>query len=338
VNGDQRSASGAKPDAHDDETRHRVSRLLAQIWPNSTVATFQRVEKGISSLTYVLVVETDHGPVRLFAKCAPSGRRPTKNMDVMRQAQVLSYLRDIPEVPAPAVIVQDPGEPPGRPPLFVMSEIAGDAGDPWWASDPVMPDRQVADRAVEMMRVLGTLHRVTAARLPAGESPLSLVDEVNRWRAVFAALDDQTLAGEADALYSRLLAAAPAPTPACLTHGDYRFGNIVFQGAAVSGVIDWELWAASDARFDVANVLLYSGPESALCLRESTSHPSPDLLLEEYQRTAVSVVRDLDWFMDALRYKSAAALGLLVRNSRRRGRYDPLMAQVAERIPPLLGV
>jgi aminoglycoside phosphotransferase (APT) family kinase protein len=252
---------------------------------------------------------------------------------------MLDYVRDVPGVPAPTVVVADPGQPPEQPPLFVMSEAAGDAGDPWWAGDPVVPGPLVADRAAEMMRVLGALHRLPVSRVPGDiEAPVLPSDEVNRWRAVFGALDDRAFAAAAEPLYERLIGSVPAPATLCLTHGDYRFGNLVFDGAAVSGVIDWELWAVSDPRFDVANVLLYTSPESALCLRDSTPHPDPAVLVQTYEQAAGYIVSDLEWFMGALRYKSAAALGLLVRNNRRSQRRDPLMDQVAERIPSLLAI
>src|ERR1700677_4236161 len=58
-------------------------------------------------------------------KVAPPGVEPVAHRDVLRQARIIKALATT-RVPVPEVIWEDPGNPP----LFVMSHVDGDCGEP----------------------------------------------------------------------------------------------------------------------------------------------------------------------------------------------------------------
>jgi aminoglycoside phosphotransferase (APT) family kinase protein len=111
---------------------------------------------------------------------------------------------------------------------------------------------------------------------------------------------------------------------------------VLFDDTEVIGLIDWEIAAIQDPRFDLANLVLYCGPDSPLRLRPTVYAHSREELVGAYERAAGIVVRDLDWFMTALRYKCAAALALLVKRNAKLAEPDPLLVEVGRGLATFL--
>jgi aminoglycoside phosphotransferase (APT) family kinase protein len=314
---------------------HGRLNALARKQLGGDVADLSLVPKGISSVTYSATLKTASGDRPMIIKIAPPGLMPKANRDVLRQARILRALRAGSSLPVPEVLLYDDGAPPETPPLFAMAVLPGDAIDPTWPDDPTLDAELVRDRGLAMARMLAELHRVDVRSVVPAEPPLSLVDEIERWTAAYATVDDR-LDAPAKHCRSLLLKRAPAPMSDALNHGDYRYGNVLFEDAAVSGLIDWEIAAVEDPRFDLANLVLYCGKDSPLRLRDSTYAHTGEEIVNTYESVAGGAVVDLDWFMRALRYKCAAALALLVKHNRRSQDPNPLMETVAERLPDFL--
>src|SRR5206468_5437216 len=106
------------------DTRHMpavelpLDELQARLAP-LRVAGIRRLAGGASSLTYA---GTTAGGREVVVKVAPAGVPPVLNRDVLRQARVLRALGGT-GVPVPEVLWEDGGNPPGVPPLFVMSFV-----------------------------------------------------------------------------------------------------------------------------------------------------------------------------------------------------------------------
>src|SRR5262249_34968479 len=54
-------------------------------------------------------------------------------------------------------------------------------------------------------------------------------------------------------------ASIPVSGPTTVVHGDYRLGNVMFDGARVIGVLDWEMATLGDPLADVGYTLLWWG-------------------------------------------------------------------------------
>ncbi|GAB2901077.1 phosphotransferase family protein [Paraburkholderia jirisanensis] len=80
-----------------------------------------------------------------------------------------------------------------------------------------------------------------------------------------------------DDVYAWLIAHAPAPTPRCLTHNDWKFDNIVFSDddeLRVLGVLDWESAAPGDPLIDLALLLaLWPQADDAAIFRRYLYQP-----------------------------------------------------------------
>jgi aminoglycoside phosphotransferase (APT) family kinase protein len=316
----------------EDGLQPRVERLLG------APVTLERIQKGAASLTFL--AEIGQNRTRAVVRSAPAGVMPTLNRDVLRQALVLDRLRSCSDLPIPAVLGTDPGDPPAVPPFYVMEFAVGSADDPFWPSDALPEPELLGAQARALAALLPRLHLIplTAAGLDA-EPATTVPGEVQRWARTFSkAVDDtEPLARQARECADDLLADVPLPTPWCLTHGDYRLGNVLLDGSVPTAIVDWELWTPSDHRFDLAFFLFMSDRHRPTAYRDAEGIPPRDELVAIYETAWGRRVQDLPWFDAAVRFKSAATLALLLKLDRRKGgTRDPLRARWSDSIPVLL--
>jgi aminoglycoside phosphotransferase (APT) family kinase protein len=317
------------------ELRERLIAAARRSDAAAEVDSVARIPKGISSLTYSVVISWHGRKDKAIVKVAPPGLMPNANRDILRQARLYRALAGASDaVPIPEVLLMDEGQPPQTPPLFAMSLLPGDTIDPTWPGDALLPDDVIRERGLGMARALAALHAIPVD-VWHGEPRMSAMDEVDRWTSVYATVHEQ-LRGIAGQCRQRLGDWQPEPMPDAINHGDYRFGNVLFDDTEVTGLIDWEIAAIQDPRFDLANLVLYCGPDSPLRLRTTVYAHSRHELVDAYERAAGIRVRDLDWFMIALRYKCAAALALLVKRNAKLAEPDPLLVEVGLGLPEFL--
>jgi len=297
------------------ELQSRVDGLV----PDATVAPITPLQGGASSITYwTTLTRTDGAVEKVVVKVAPAGIEPTRNRDVLRQARVLEALAET-EVPVPDVIAKHPGADLDIPPFFIMSFEAGDCVEPNFLPAGSIPADDVRGRELHAAEILGALHRTDPGDVGlADELPKTLKEEVEHWINAYAVCDEDLRAGSED-VAERLLATIPEQGPTTLIHGDYRLGNTLSEGNRVISVIDWEIWARSDARVDLAWFLMMANPDAAIGRPVSEGMPPNEELLSSYERSRGAGVKDLEWFAALVRYKQAAAGALIARNARRRG-------------------
>jgi aminoglycoside phosphotransferase (APT) family kinase protein len=144
--------------------------------------------------------------------------------------------------------------------FFVMDLVRGEA----IARRLLRDERYAATRAAlpaELGRELARTHAIDladaslaflASRAPAGDDPRRFaLAEVERYRQIldaFAADQPYPLLR----LVARWLAAhAPAVSRPVLVHGDFRIGNVMFDEAGLTAVLDWELCHVGDTVEDL---------------------------------------------------------------------------------------
>src|SRR5258708_5335381 len=212
-----------------EELRRRVAAVLP-----GPVTPLEVLPGGHSGLTYRLTASGRP----LVVKAVPPGRKAIGRHDVLRQARILRALTPT-AVPVPGFVVADEANPA----WFAMEWVPGQAVEP--VLDVVeLPPGLARARALEATRVLARLHGVAPSS--AGEEPaLSLRDELAKWDAVLHAGPAEFIpAGER--LLAALAARIPEPRPVTLVHGDYRLGNILFDGDQARALVDWEIWSVGD--------------------------------------------------------------------------------------------
>ncbi len=287
---------------------------------------------GASSLTYSALVAGD----RVVVKVAPPGLAPVRNRDVLRQARLLHALQGT-AVPVPAVVWEDAGDPPEVPPLFVMTFLPGTSLEPLFDRDGDEPAPVVADRLRDAAATMATLHALDPATIGLADDPV--VDpgaEVERWCAVLGTVDDALAPGWRE-VAAALRARTPAPVAPAVVHGDFRLGNLLADGVAVTAVIDWEIWSVGDPRVDLGWFLVNADPETyQRSTRYAGALPSPAELLDVYAGALGREVVDVGWFEALANFKSTATWSLIVKHNRRRDDPDPDDEEMAAVLPHLL--
>lgn len=309
----------------ESELQVRTDAILGEVSPGISVAPITALQGGTSSITYWTTITRPGGsPQKVVLKVAPAGLDPVRNRDVLRQARLLRALQ-LTDVPVPRVLAEHPGAPPEIPPFFVMSFQAGDCVEPNSLPPGTIPAEEVRARELQAASILGVLHRTDPDAVGLGDEPVGTLDaEVQYWIESFRACDEELGEGSEE-LGELLLAAVPPQGPATLIHGDFRLGNTLSQGDRVVSVIDWEIWARSDARIDLAWFLMMANPDTTLGRRVADGMPSNEELLATYEEARGHAVEDLGWFAALVRYKQAAAAAIIARNARRRGMDVPVV-------------
>jgi aminoglycoside phosphotransferase (APT) family kinase protein len=329
----------------------RVRAAVRASWPDTDVAELRPLEGGISSLTFSATVTGPGVPV--VVKMAPPGLEPVRNRDVLRQARVMNAVHGAAGVQVPAVLARDAAPPP----FFVMEFVDGESYEPKWDESASPPGPAVVGaRARAAARMLARLQAIDPAAAELGDEPvLSPADELDRWARLYATAGDDLRGDETrlrDALAAAppdALAAAPPDAPGrahpAILHGDYRLGNMQFDGERLAAIIDWEIWSLGDPRHDLAWLLLFTDPvmqraaaRDAANLAAAGGMPSAEELLGEYlsEARAGTPPPDLNWFRALAHYKLGATMSVLTKRNRRLADPDPGLEVTAATTPQSL--
>ena len=323
-----------------DQIRARTADAVTRRWPGAELRELRRLPGGTSSLTFIAGV-TGGDPMErdVVVKLAPPDLPPVGNRDVLRQARLLRLLAAVPGVRVPAVLLEDDGDPP----LFIMDFLPGDAYEPLVDVSPDPPGPAVVTgRAEAASRMLGHLHLLDPAAVGIGEPAVPLEAELARWTRLFATVDDAICPGH-EAVQERLSARLPNGVAPRVLHGDYRMGNILFDGTQPTAIIDWEIWGVGDPRTDLAWLLMladplhrFHEPRDARNTLAGTGMPALGALLQVYERVAATPVDDLDWFLAYVHYKMASILSAFVKRDQQRPEPDPTLLVAAGKLPGII--
>ena len=315
------------------ESLRQRAGLAAQQWaPGAQVTNVVPLTGGASSLTFVAELLGAPEPhSRVVLKVAPPGLPPVRNRDVLRQGRLMAALYGRPGVPVPPLLFQDAGAPP----FIAMGLIPGECVEPVLAEsrDPAR-FAEIRVRALDAARALAALHSVEPAQAGLGDEPVvTLGDEIDRWTRAFASVPPD-LQGEYERCARALHATIPAGLPPVVNHGDYRLGNTLCAGGAVTAIIDWEIWSVGDPRIDLSWFTFFTdeAKHPAMPSPGPTGMPTAAELLAAYGRD----LPDLPWFDALTRYKEAGASALLIKRGRKAGEMPGLVRQMTPALPVLL--
>ena len=326
-------------DLDPNELAERVNEASRSWAPDAVVATTRPLPGGASSLTYL--AELNHAPEStVVVKVAVPGVEPVRNRDVLRQARLLRALESSDEVLVPRVLFEDGGDPPDVPPLFAMTFVEGEAFEPILddlGDDSLPPPEHLERRAHDAARVLAALHAVSPFAVGLGDEPeISLADEVDRWVQTLSSVSDE-FADAATAGADRLHASRPSSVPSTVIHGDFRLGNTLCQGPTLRAVIDWEIWARSDPRIDLAwFVMSCDAAAHPSAQRTAPGMPSTDALLATYKKAGGPSVDGLDWFHALMLFKLGATSALIAKHQLKRGDPTGIGARARDAVPDML--
>jgi aminoglycoside phosphotransferase (APT) family kinase protein len=297
------------------------------------IAEVRPMAGGASSLTY-------RGTLRdapVVVKVAPAGVEPVAHRDVLRQARILKALQHS-DVPVPRVLLEDSGDPPEVPPLFVMSLCEGDAVEPLFDVGAALPSHAtIAARFRNAAITMARLHRISPATLGVQhESVSGPADEIERWSKTLSTVDPALVPGWQD-VRTLLASAVPPPIRPAVVHGDFRLGNLLAEGERITAVIDWEIWSVGDPRIDLGWFLLNADPATYQRVSSCAGAvPTAADLTAAYREALQADPADLGWFEALACFKSAATWSLIVKHNRRRPTPDPQWEAMVPTLPHLL--
>lgn len=318
----------------------RATAAARRRWPQARVEGLRPLPGGVSSLTFASMLTAPGEPDRpTVLKVAPPGFPAVLHRDVLRQSRLLERLAGISGLAIPEVYLQDAGDPP----FFGMALAPGNSYEPRTdvIDDPPSAET-VTQRAHAAAAMLARMQTLDPGDIGLSAEPVeSLADKVERWGRLLATVDADIVPGHQD-VHRRLLALLPDPLPVTLLHGDYRLGNMIFDGARLTAIIDWEIWSVGDPRIDLAWLMMHSDPVHRFRAQDEANRaagsgmPDPRALLQTYRATRAVELPDLDWFQAYSYYMVISTVSVFVKRNRRRADPDPAITTAGESLPRVL--
>ncbi len=285
------------------EAEERIRNDLA-VQIKEAVRDVRPIPEGHSGFSYWIELEGRRGVLRL----PPPGARIAGPADIPRQARIMAALH-AQGLPVPAVMATSTEPVVDGRPFVLMEAIHGDRVEQ--AIDAGSNPLELASSAVDVLR------RFQAVPIENtginGEDPMPLEAEISRWTWLMDRAPSE-LTGQAPRLAQLLIERQPRPRPPVLVHGDYHFGNMLFEGGRVVAVVDWEIAQLGQPLLDLC------------CI--SLSHVSADSVREMYGAD----LNDYQWYRALTYYKYAAIFGYNLMLHRRGKRPDPSYEQRTDTI------
>lgn len=305
-------------------------RIAAAAGPGAAATQLDVMPGGHSGLTHRVTMTGIPGHDVVVVKSTPPGRRPTGRHDVLRQARIMRVLAPVARVPVPEVLFADDAEPP----FFASSLAPGVALDPVIDQDhtPIAPE-ELAARWDAVIDVVVALHGLDPAALGLGDvTPREPGEELEVWEATMRAakFEDDPLSAQ---LIAALRADVPALDRAAIVHGDFRLGNVLFDGRVPTAVIDWEIWSLGDPAMEFGWFLAFTDAGNFPGVgHDVPGTPTADEVLARYRAAGGTLRAELPWFL-ALGCLKLAAVQAHNRRRHLDGRYhDPYQALLAPSI------
>lgn len=274
----------------------------------------ERVGTGGGS-NFSFLLERGSGE-RFVLRRPPRPPLPPSAHDVVREARLQMALGALGiRVPTVRAVWEEPDliGVPFSVSEFLEGDVVSDVLPPWLGADP-QARRSVGEDLVD---ALVEIHAVD----PSARELVEFVRPGNyleRQLRRFTDLWGRNATRElplVDDVGSRLAAAAPAPLPDTVVHGDYRLGNTIVAAGRVRpivAVLDWEMGAIGDPRADLGYLLAtYSEPggePSPLGTSPVTAtegFPTRRQLVSRYVERSGRSLDWLDWFEALALWKAA---------------------------------
>src|SRR2546425_2850847 len=276
------------------ETEEQIANdLAAHI--RERVGAVHAIPEGHSGFTYWVELDGRGGVLRL----PPPGARIAGPADIPRQARIMAALH-AQGLPVPAIVATSADPVVDGRPFVLMEAINGDRVEQ--AIDAGSNPLELASSAVDVLRQFQAVPCESTGI--GGEDPMPLEGEVSRWTWLMDRAPSE-LTGQAPRLAQLLVERQPRSSAPVLVHGDYHFGNMLFDGGRVAAVVDWEIAQLGQPLLDLC------------CI--SLSHVPADAVLEMYGADR----KDYRWYLALTLYKYAAIFGYNLMLHRRGKRPDP---------------
>jgi len=272
------------------------------------VKSIEPIPEGHSGFTYF--VDGD-----FVLRLPPPGARIAGPADVVRQGRIMSALRSV-GLPTPTIpLMSSDAAIDGRP-FILMERVDG------VRIEETARRENPLDIATSAVNVLKRMQALPIEKTGIGdEEPVGLREEMMRWAMLMQRAPEEltTRAGELGGLLAAHIPTERAPT---LVHGDYHYGNMLFRGAEVVAVLDWEIAELGQPLLDLGCLC------SMTVRRRFADAPSPGgavaIEMEELFDLYGVNADEMGWYVALSLYKYAAILGYNLMLHRKGRRPDPM--------------
>jgi aminoglycoside phosphotransferase (APT) family kinase protein len=260
---------------------------------------------------------------KLVLRLAPEGVRIAGPADVVLQAKRMESLAGS-GVPVPPILWSG-NEPEffGRP-YFVAGFV-----ESFKLTDcPDLPPDETSRLARLAVSTLAALHAFDwKRRRSAWGDPQPLTEEINRLDHL---LDRPTLdpheVARAPKLRDELRSTVPDISVGCV-HGDFHWGNILFNGGRVAALIDWEMALLGATLLDLGWLCFFADPGPGVDLTAvcGVAPLTPDEIVSTYSKSGNLQVSfsKLNWFRAFAAFRLGVLTCFNVMLHRRGKRHDP---------------
>lgn len=235
-----------------------LQRAVAEMLALPTVR-IDAADARAGGMSHLNLVTLAPGGAKYVVRVAPP-RGPLEPYDLMHEiTQVL--LAERAGVPVAHPLGIGHTRSPGQVPFALYDHVSGEVLVPGSEYALAHAD-QVAE---ELIRTLVAIHG-TDMDGALGDVPLAPETLLSRWSATLAEVtrtDTPVLPSYVRGWLGRHV---PEPTDRVLVHGDYRLGNMIWDGTRIAAVLDWEYADAGDPLFDLAWLLMGTSGDDDLVM------------------------------------------------------------------------
>jgi aminoglycoside phosphotransferase (APT) family kinase protein len=267
---------------------------------------------GHSNVTYLI----ERAGTEMVLRRPPRPPLPPSAHDVLREARLLSALRDTPaRVPDVLAVCDDPTTIGA--PFYVMERIEGDV---IVTSTPPALDTPAERRRIgeELIDSLVEIHAVDwrAAGLEGFGKPTGYLErQLRRFLGLWELNKTREIAA-VETVGSWLAERLPSSGAATIVHGDYRLGNTIFapgQQARLAAVLDWEMATIGDPLADLGYLCMMwtEAGDPTVGLRDALGNvtraegfPTRAELVARYEERSGRSMRDIRWYTTLALWKS----------------------------------
>jgi aminoglycoside phosphotransferase (APT) family kinase protein len=270
------------------------------------------IGEGHSNVTYLI----ERGGSEMVLRRPPRPPLPPSAHDVLREARLLTALRDTPARVPDVLAVCEDATTIGAP-FYVMERIEGDVivtAVPT-ALDTPAERRRIADQLIDsLVEIHGVDWR--AAGLEGFGKPTGYLErQLRRFLGLWELNKTREIAA-VETVGSWLAENLPSSPAATIVHGDYRLGNTIFSHdppAQLAAVLDWEMATIGDPLADLGYLCMMwtEAGDPQVGLRESLGNvtraegfPTRAELIARYEQRSERPMVNIRWYTTLALWKS----------------------------------